>query len=87
MPSLIFPWYDSMFLSNESAASQSSPEKELNMSGYLYYDGSNKDPFSTKHKYIIPLTNKNYTNTSRSRTWASNINTTLYKEILPVKNP
>lgn len=76
-----------MFLSTESAASQTSPERELNMSGYLYYDGSNKDLFSTKGKYIIPLTNKNYTNASRSRTWASNMNMILYKEILPVENP
>lgn len=57
------------------------------MSGYLYYDGGNKDLFFTKCKYIIPLTNKNYTDTSRTRTWASNINMTLYKEISTVRNP
>lgn len=57
------------------------------MSGYLYCDGGNKDQFYTKCKYIILFTNKNYTNTCRTRTWTSNINMTLYKEILTVKNP
>lgn len=73
-----------MFLSAESAVSQSSPERELNMSGYLYYDESNKDLFSPKCKDMIPLTNRNYTCTSRSRIQACNINMILHKQILPV---
>lgn len=76
-----------LFLSTESAASLSSPARELNMSGYLYYDECNKDLFSPKSKYMISLTNRNYTCTSRSRTQASKINMILYKQILPVKNP
>lgn len=76
-----------MFLSTESAASQSSPEREQNMSGYLYCDECNKDLFSTKHKYMILLTNTNYTYTSRSRAQACNINMILHKQVLPVRNP
>jgi len=57
------------------------------MSGYLYYDECNKDLFSPKGKYMIPLTNRNYACTSRSRAQASNINMIFCKQILPVKNP